>query len=81
MMRYVNLERATELVENDATVIGHLADVYYARHDYRKALPLYRKVLKLDPERKDVAEKIRKIKARRPEKNEEKGGSPPFCCC
>jgi tetratricopeptide (TPR) repeat protein len=59
----LNLERATELVDNDPTVICHLADVHFARHDYRKALPLYRQVQKLDPERKDVAEKIKAITA------------------
>jgi hypothetical protein len=43
-------------------VIGHLADAYLAKHEYRKALPLYRKVLQLEPERKDITEKIRKIR-------------------
>ena len=57
------LERAHELVDEDATVMGHLADVYLAQQNYQKALPLYRKVLKLEPDRKDVHEKIRKIKA------------------
>ena len=33
-----------------------------------EALPLYRKVQQLDPERKDIAEKIRKIKAEMGEK-------------
>ena len=59
----VQLERALEIVEEDATVMGHLADVYFSQQNYKKALPLYRKVLKLEPDRKDVHEKIKKIKA------------------
>jgi tetratricopeptide (TPR) repeat protein len=57
------LERAQELVSDDATVMEHLADAYSARHDWRKALKLYRQVLKSEPGKKDVAEKIKKIKA------------------
>jgi tetratricopeptide (TPR) repeat protein len=57
------LERAHNLIDDDATVMGHLADAYYAARDYRKAPPLYRQALKMEPERKDIAEKIKKIKA------------------
>ena len=41
----------------------HLADAYSARHVWRKALKLYRQIMKIEPEKKDVAEKIKKIKA------------------
>jgi tetratricopeptide (TPR) repeat protein len=58
-----NLEQSLELIEDDPTVMGHLADAYAAKRDWRKALNLYRQILKQEPERKDVAEKIKKIKA------------------
>jgi cytochrome c-type biogenesis protein CcmH/NrfG len=51
------------LITDDTTVMGHLADAYLARHDWRKALNLYRKILKQEPERKDLSEKIKRIKA------------------
>ena len=57
------LERAMELITDDTTVMGHLADAYLARHDWNKALNLYRRILKQEPERKDLADKIKKIKA------------------
>jgi tetratricopeptide (TPR) repeat protein len=57
------LERALELINDDTTVMGHLADAYFARHDWRKALNLYRQILKQEPGRKDLTEKIKKIKA------------------
>jgi tetratricopeptide (TPR) repeat protein len=58
-----HLEQSMELIEDDPTVMGHLADAYAAKRDWRKALNLYRQILKQEPERKDVAEKIKKIKA------------------
>jgi tetratricopeptide (TPR) repeat protein len=57
-----HLERAIELVDGDLTIAIHLGDAYFARKEYRKALPLYRKALKDEPDRADLAEKIRKIK-------------------
>jgi tetratricopeptide (TPR) repeat protein len=57
------LERSLELVEEDTTIMGHLADAYYGKRDLRKALNLYRQILKIDPDRKDVADKIKKIRA------------------
>jgi tetratricopeptide (TPR) repeat protein len=62
------LERALALVVDDVTVMEHLADAYSAKHDLRKALNLYRKILKMEPDKKDVAEKIKKIKAETGEK-------------
>ena len=53
------LERAAELSEGDATVIGHLADAYCANHAHKKAIPLYRKLQKLEPERTDLADLIK----------------------
>jgi tetratricopeptide (TPR) repeat protein len=53
------LERAVELSDNDATVIGHLADAYCAARHFKKAIPLYKKLQKLEPERTDLTEKIK----------------------
>jgi tetratricopeptide (TPR) repeat protein len=53
------LERAVKLSEDDATVIGHLADAYCANHAYKKALPLYKRLQKMEPERTDLTEKIK----------------------
>jgi tetratricopeptide (TPR) repeat protein len=63
-----NLERSLTLITDDPTVMGHLADAYAAKREWKKALNLYRKILKQEPERKDVAEKIKKIKAESGEK-------------
>ena len=62
------LERAAELSEDDATVLGHLADAYCANRSYKKALPLYRKLQKLEPERTDIADKIRRCRLESGEK-------------
>ena len=62
------LERAVQLVDEDATVLGHLADAYFANREYRKALSRYRRVLQLEPDRQDIAEKIKKILAETGEK-------------
>ena len=53
------LQRAVDLSDNDTTVLGHLADTYYAARHFKKALALYKKLQKLEPERSDLAEKIR----------------------
>jgi cytochrome c-type biogenesis protein CcmH/NrfG len=62
------LERAVELSDNDATVIGHLADAYCANHAYKKALPLYKKLQKMEPEQTDLAEKIKRCRQESGEK-------------
>jgi tetratricopeptide (TPR) repeat protein len=59
----ITLEKAHQLVNDDPTIMEHLADAHAARRDIKKALPLYRQILKLEPGRRDIAEKIRKIKA------------------
>jgi cytochrome c-type biogenesis protein CcmH/NrfG len=64
----VALERAVELSDDDPTILEHLADTYYARRDYQGALSTYKRVLKLEPGRKDIADKIRKIRAESGEK-------------
>jgi tetratricopeptide (TPR) repeat protein len=56
------LERAVELSDSDATVIGHLADAYCAGHLSKKAIVLYKKLQKMEPERTDLAEKIRRCR-------------------
>ncbi|GFO66778.1 hypothetical protein GMLC_03570 [Geomonas limicola] len=53
------LERAAELSDEDATVLGHLADAYCAGHLAKKAIAIYKKLQKLEPERTDLAEKIK----------------------
>jgi tetratricopeptide (TPR) repeat protein len=62
------LERAVELSDNDATVISHLADVYCASRHFKKALPLYKKLQKMEPERTDLAEKIKHCRQENGEK-------------
>ncbi|HTP64119.1 MAG TPA: tetratricopeptide repeat protein [Geobacteraceae bacterium] len=62
------LEKAVSLLSDDTTVMGHLADAYAAKHEWNKALKIYRQILKQEPERKDIAEKIKKIKAETGEK-------------
>ena len=56
------LERAVEIVDDDPTVISHLAEAYCAQKMFKKALPLYKKLQKIDPERSDISEKIRRCK-------------------
>jgi len=56
------LEEAVTLVDDDSTITEHLGDAYYARHDFKKALKSYKKVLENEPERKELLEKIRRIK-------------------
>lgn len=59
----VQLERAVMYVDDDPTILGHLAEAYLAVRDYENAILTYKKLLQLEPGRKDVLEKIRKIKA------------------
>jgi tetratricopeptide (TPR) repeat protein len=56
------LENAVALVEDDSTIVEHLGDVYSARKEYKKALKTYRKALDIDPDRKELTDKIRRIK-------------------
>jgi tetratricopeptide (TPR) repeat protein len=62
------LEDAVSLVHDDSTITEHLGDAYAARREFKKALKQYRKAQEIDPERKDLAEKIRKFKGEHGEK-------------
>jgi len=62
------LERATEIVNDDPTIKFHLAEAYLAIHDYSKAIKIYRQILDLEPDRSDIVEKIKKAKAESGEK-------------
>ncbi len=62
------LERATEIVNDDPTIKYHLAEAYLALHDYGKAIKLYRQILDIEPDRTDIIEKIKKAKAESGEK-------------
>lgn len=56
-----HLERAARLVADDPTVQEHLGDAYLAKKEAKKALKAYRKALELDPAKKGLDEKIRRI--------------------
>lgn len=56
------LEEAVSLVEDDSTIVEHLGDVYAVQRNTRKALRKYQRALELAPERKELAEKIHKLK-------------------
>lgn len=58
-----SLERAYEIVDDDTTIISHLAESYAAKNDFKSAIGLFRQVLELDPENRDAAEKIKKLKS------------------
>ena len=49
-------------------MIGHLADAYCAARSFKKALPLYKKLQKMEPERSDLAEKIKRCRQESGEK-------------
>jgi tetratricopeptide (TPR) repeat protein len=57
------LEEAANLVEDDTTITEHLGDAYLARRDFKKALKAYKKALENEPGRKELLDKIRRIKA------------------
>lgn len=57
-----HLEEAVLLVDDDSTIVEHLGDAYLAKRDYKKALKTYNKALTLDPNRKQLIDKIRKVK-------------------
>ena len=56
------LEQAGELASDDSTITEHLGDAYFARNEYKKAMKAYREAQKIDPDRKELADKIRRIK-------------------
>lgn len=62
------LEDAFSLVNDDSTIAEHLGDAYAARREFKKAVKQYRKALEIDPERKELIEKIRKSRGEHGEK-------------
>jgi len=56
-----HLERAVQLVADDPTVMEHLGDAYLARKETKKALKAYKKALELDPSKKELDEKIKRV--------------------
>ena len=62
------LEEAITLVDDDSTIVEHLGDVFAARRAIKKALKQYQRALELAPERKELIEKIQKLKGEQSEK-------------
>lgn len=62
------LEDSYSLVNDDSTIAEHLGDVYAARREFKKALKQYQKSLEISPERKDLADKLRRFKGEHAEK-------------
>lgn len=62
------LEEAVSLVDDDSTIVEHLGDVYAARRAVRKALKQYQRALELAPERRELVEKIHKLKGEQGER-------------
>jgi tetratricopeptide (TPR) repeat protein len=62
------LKRAAKLVDDDPTILDHLGDAYLAVRDYANALATYKTLQKLEPGRKDLSEKLKKIRAESAEK-------------
>ena len=63
-----SLEEAITMVDDDSTIVEHLGDVYAARRSVKKALKQYQRALELAPERKELTEKIHKLKGEQSEK-------------
>lgn len=62
------LEEAIGLVNDDSTIVEHLGDVFAARRNIKKALKQYQRALELAPERKELVEKMHKLKGEQSEK-------------
>ena len=62
------LEEAITLVDDDYTIVEHLGDVYSARRAVKRAIKQYQRALELAPERKELVEKIQKLKGEQTEK-------------
>jgi tetratricopeptide (TPR) repeat protein len=56
------LEEAVALVEDDSTIVEHLGDVYNARKEHKKAIKSYKRAFEIDPDRKELLNKIRVLK-------------------
>ncbi len=57
----IELERAYKALPNDPIVAEHLADAYLKSSLRKKAIALYKKAFKLDPENVKVGNKIQKL--------------------
>lgn len=55
------MRRATSLITDDATVFDHLADVLLKVGKRDEALQQLQRAIKLDPENKEMAEKLKKL--------------------
>lgn len=55
------LSRAAELITDDPTVLEHLGDAYHALKENRQALKYYKKARTLEPKKKGLEDKIRRI--------------------
>lgn len=62
------LEEALAVVDDDSTIVEHLGDAYAARKSVKKALKQYQKALELAPERKEIAEKLHRLKGEQSDK-------------
>lgn len=56
-----DLKRASELVE-DAVILEHLGDVYVKLNEIEKAIEVYQKVLTIDPQNKNIKNKLLHLK-------------------
>lgn len=56
-----DLKRASELVE-DAIILEHLGDVYVKLNEIEKAIEVYQKVLTIDPQNKNIKNKLLHLK-------------------
>lgn len=55
------LSKAAELVNDDPTILEHLGDAHHARKENKTALKYYKKARTLEPKKKELEEKIRRI--------------------
>jgi len=57
----IQLEKATEMHPNDPVIAEHLGDLYRAMKLRDKAVAVYRRVLKMNPQAQQVQEKLDKL--------------------
>ena len=62
------LEKALNLIDDDSTILLHLGEAYYAKREYRRALSTFKRALEIDPENREIAERVKKMKAEMHEK-------------
>jgi tetratricopeptide (TPR) repeat protein len=56
------LKKAGELVKDDPVILEHLAELYSVTDRLEQAIEVYNKILALDPENKDIKNKLNDIK-------------------